>query len=108
METMEKITTPIVGETLVAQWGYEASYPEFYKVIKVAGEYVTLQELKRIYMGPGSFYDARIMSTNGEASEEKPFRRKFKQNGDSFYVKINSYKYAYTWNGKPCVEYNHH
>ena len=100
--------TPVVGQVLCAEWGYEASYPEFYRVVKVVGEYVTLQELENERLGYGSIYDSISVTTNGKATQEKPFRRKFKVGNYGFYVRINSYKFAQAWDGSPRDQYNHH
>lgn len=107
IETIEKVA-PKVGDIVVAQWGYEASYPEWYRIEKISGEYATLQELEKVYLGAGSIYDSRLLTTYGKSAGTKSFRRKIKAGQYGYYIRINSYKYAQAWDGRPCDEYNHH
>jgi len=100
------------GEIIVGSWGYEARYPEFYKVIKIVNGWITLQKLKKVQVGmSGDPYGGgcRYMFPANQ-EEGKPFRRKIGMNSQSQnqYVKINSYEFARKWNGEMEEEYNYH
>ena len=107
-----------VGDVMLGTYGYEARYPEFYKVTKISGEWAYLQPLKKVFVSRSGNYsgDVSWYTTNGEASEAKAFRRKIKystyiQYGEdqySPYVRISSYEYAYKWDGSDQDQYNYH
>lgn len=102
-----------VGEIIVGSWGYEARYPEFYRVLKLQNGWITLQKLQKVQVGmDGDPYGGgcRLMNTNGQPNNEKAFRRKIGMNSQSQnqYVKINSYEFARKWDGENEEEYNYH
>ena len=99
-----------VGQILLGVYGYEARYPEFYKIEKIEKGYVTLQSLKKVFKGRSGNYsgDISYYSTEGEASEAKKFRRKIKNSGSCQYVMISSYEVAQIWGGKDEEQYNYH
>lgn len=108
IETKEKEFE--VGQILLGVYGYEARYPEFYKIEKIEKGYVTLQSLKKVFKGRSGNYsgDISYYSTNGEASEEKKFRRKIKSSSNCQYVMISSYEVAQAWDGQDEEQYNYH
>ena len=107
-----------VGDIMLGTYGYEARYPEFYKVTKISGELAYLQTLKKVFVSRSGNYsgDVSLYTTNGEPSGEKIFRRKVKystyfqygQEQFSPYVKISSYEYACKWDGSDQDQYNYH
>jgi hypothetical protein len=49
-----------VGQILLGVYGYEARYPEFYKIEKIEKGYVTLQSLKKVFKGRSGNYSGDI------------------------------------------------
>ena len=93
------------GQILCGGWGYEANYPEFYQVIKVAGQFATLQKLKSQFAG---FCGEKVMWGGSYMTPGEPignlFRRKIK-NGR---IRINEYYSVSQWDGSLQIQYNHH
>jgi hypothetical protein len=85
------------NDILYATWGWEQTNVDFYQVTKVTAGFVTLQKLQT-----DTTYDSASMTgtTRGLPDQyivgEKPFRRKVYPHGS---VRINSYTYAYLWDG---------
>lgn len=43
----EEASSYVVGDVLVASWGWEQTNIDFYEVVKVSGSFVTVREIKR-------------------------------------------------------------
>ncbi len=94
------------GAILYASWGYDQTNVDFYRIEKRAGDYVTLQKLETIDTptppdepdGPATLTGTAVA---GDASVGEPFRRKIKTAASSRFVQIESYAYAYPWDGQP-------
>lgn len=108
-----------VGDVLEACWGYEANIYNFYEVVGFTKTMIKVRELeKECVEGESNFsmYYGRLVKpvTVGEDRflsdiiKRKPFN--FSRDFDPKYsgVAINSFMFAYPWNGKACDEYNAH
>lgn len=92
---------PVVGDILTASWGYDATFIDYYKVIKVTNSQVTVIQLNTVI---DSVQDVcSVLTVVGEIKEgAEPLRRKIQPRGYGGYsIKINSYKYATLWDGQP-------
>lgn len=117
--TIEKVkVTPKVGDILYSSWGYDQTNIDFYKVVKVSGFSVWIQELgkkiveitgwahERVVPTDSSTYETRNFETNETETRTYPIsRHKIQyptwQTEKEYYVKLNSFSSASPWDGKP-------
>lgn len=108
-----------VGDILEACWGYEANIYNFYEVVGLTKTMVKIKELKKICaeeQSNYSMYYGRMVKPVTEGADRfvsdtimrKPFNFSKDFNPKYSGVAINSYMYAYQWDGKACDEYNAH
>lgn len=96
-----------VGDILCSTWGYEAIWYDFYKVVGKQGSFVLLRELAKTHdfdkasYGPCSY---GVASPTDEFASDEIIRRKA---GDGC-VRINSFSYAFKWDGVAREEANWH
>lgn len=88
-----------VGDILYSEWGYDQTNVDFYKVLKVTGQTVTLVELETVIRGTRGTDDI-VVPGNPKGSS---FQRKVKPSG---YVSISSYESASKWDGRPKEQTN--
>lgn len=85
------------GAILYASWGYEQTNIDFYLIVARSGNTVTLQEI-----GQDKIYDQRTDSgkctPNQEIKKGDPFKKRLSPYGGT---KLNSYKYASLYDGRP-------
>lgn len=85
------------GAILYSSWGYEQTNIDFYQIVARSGSTVTLQEI-----GQDKNHDNRGDSGNCVANPEikkgEHFKKRLSQHGG---IKMNSYKYASLWDGRP-------
>lgn len=89
------------GDILSASWGYDQTNVDWYRVTKRTGSRVYLQRLQGIETETGFMCGT---SVPGEPTSAAPFYRKVKDGyaaGQAESVKINSYTWAYKWDGRP-------
>lgn len=114
------------GDILLANWGYEANNPQFFKVLKRTAKQVTVMEMQseRVsndnhYLGGGYVMPTDKPATwsvwrkwNYEADEAKePVILKKKVHTDSEgveHIELAYYAWAYIWHGQPAHDYNYH
>lgn len=114
------------GDILLANWGYEANNPDFFKVLKRTDKQVILMELQNEWvskdnhpLGGGYVIPTDKAATWSvwrkyayEADEAKePVIIKKKVHTDSEgveHIKLAYYAWAYLWNGQPAHDYNYH
>ena len=108
-----------IGDILSAGWGYEAELYDFYEVVGFTKTLVKVRELKKVgaegktsypmYYGrlvkPITVGDDRFV---GETFARKPANFSASNDPARTFLAIDSYKYAYPWDGEPCDEYNAH
>lgn len=94
------------GAIFYSSWGYEQTNVDFYRVVKLAGDWITLQEIEQIEHSDDTAdspatMTGRVVPADPIAPKGEPFRRKLMRHlsGDS--VKIRSYSYAWPWDGTP-------
>lgn len=96
-----------VGDILVASWGYEALWYDFYKVVDKKGQYVYLVEMNQNISYEGCIYGCcseGIVSCGDTPKTGEIIRRKINDG----YVKITSYAFAKRWDGKAREQGNWH
>ena len=116
-----------VGDILLANWGYEANNPHFFKVIKRTSKQVVVNQLKdqtvsytNDGMGGKMVIPTDEIATwsvwrddHSEKNMPVILRRKIKVvnyrgNDHEECIDISSYATAYKWDGKAAHDYNWH
>lgn len=98
------------GDILYSSWGYDQTNIDFYEVKQATGAMVTLQKLAAETETTG-FMSGKTKPVLGKPAVEypgqepvpvKPIKRKVHKGGHAGeFVKIESYAYAWPWNGEP-------
>lgn len=105
------------NEMIAATWGYEQTNVTFFKVLKRTNNSVTLQEWEQEFVSEAGYLAEVVKAGTKPAKEQdhyidengdfqtriidaKPIRRKLhvtkeRWNGDSEFVKVKSYMWAY-------------
>ena len=83
------------GDILYNSWGYDQTNVDFYKVLSIKGQKVTLVEVAQKVAEAEMTYENVLPVADAEIS--KPFTRMVGEYG----FKINSFAYASKWDGKP-------
>jgi hypothetical protein len=112
-----------VGDILLANWGYEANNPHFFKVIKRTKTQVTVNQLKDATvsytndgMGGKMVIPTDEVATwsvwrdnNSGVNEPVVLRRKVQidYRGNEC-INLSSYAAAFKWTGEPAHDYNWH
>jgi hypothetical protein len=124
-QTIEKVI-PKVGDILYSSWGYDQTNIEFFKVVKVSGFSVWIQEVgskivevtgwahEKVVPTDSSDYQVRnwddvedaFGNVNTYITKTHPINRHkvkyFSWDGEeSYYVTLNSFSHAKLWDGKP-------
>ena len=107
------------GDILAANWGYDARYTDFYKVIKRTPKQVVLQQLKDIHSNQNGYEGWDTAPSDQTTGGE--FRRGVKtfetwcegDDGDYEYqdaecVYITDWARATKWNGQPVHNFDWH
>jgi hypothetical protein len=100
-----------VGDILHTSWGYEQTNVEFFQVLNVKGNTITIQEICADYESTGYMAGRVVAIPNKPAKEnhwegdictlvDAPILKKRVSVGNS--VKINDSASAWIWDGKPC------
>jgi len=111
------------GDILLANWGYEANNPHFFKIIKRTKTQVTINQLKDATvsytndgMGGKMVIPTVEIATwsvwrddNSAVNNPVVLRRKIQTDykGNEC-INLSSYARAYLWDGKPAHDYNWH
>jgi hypothetical protein len=95
------------GSILFSSWGYDQTNVEFYRVEKITGAFVTLQQIESVEHSDDeaagySTMTGKVVPVDPPAPiGNKTFRRKLHQGQAEPFVQIESYSYAYAWDGRP-------
>lgn len=85
------------GDILVCKFGYNCTLVEFFKIIKMTEKTVTVVEIESKIVEDDDYGQAgKVIPTDNVIGS--PIRRKI---GEYQNIKLDSYKYAYIWDGKP-------
>lgn len=85
-----------------SSWGYEQTNVDFYQVLKVKGDWVTLQQIAAIETSDGALsMTGRVVPAEPIAPIGEPFRRKIYHACGEPCAKIRSYAFARPWDGHP-------
>ena len=89
-----------IGDILYSSWGYDQTNIDFYEVVAVSGKAVAIREI-----------GSRVVSDDGLHEKVVPMRGKYtgpvlkkipsKGYGGKPSIRLNSYSFAYPWDGKP-------
>lgn len=88
-----------VGNILVDSWGYDQTNVNFYEVVAVKGATIKIQPVyaATVESKQGYSHVAPVPGeTYGQIRTKRPTRF-----GDTVSVKMNSFSYAYLWDGQP-------
>lgn len=93
---------PNVGDIFVSNWGYDQTNIDFYKVVAVSksgGPGVKIVKLGKVFLKkkPGEDYQDAVVPDKDRVISDAVAKRI----GKSGSIKINSYAWAYPWDGKP-------
>jgi hypothetical protein len=121
-EQPKKLPSLQIGDILLANWGYDANNPHFFKVIKRTLKQVTIVQLKveTVSFTNDGMGGKMVIPTTEPAtwsvwwdnnSNGEPVTLKKKIHSDGVrgeYVKLAYYAYAFLWDGKPAHDYCWH
>lgn len=99
---VERVFEP--GKILVSSWGYEQTNIDFYKIVSRTEKSVRIVKLSqtRTNDDPGAPMCEYVIPDNHVHPNAKVMAKRIKSsNGKENCVKINSFAYAYLWNGEP-------
>lgn len=106
--TITSVRSPKVGDILHSSWGWGQTNASFYKVIKVTGARVTLQELRNIETASKETWMFGTAIPDLNSSKGSPIVKGFKADEKGYRVKVSSYAGAFLWDGKPAeVSHTH-
>jgi hypothetical protein len=92
------------GDILYSQWGYDQTNLDFYEVLKVTDNFVSIIQIEQTdTYDPGLYMTGTAMPKPGSpVVGKKPLRRKiYRPTGLEPFLRLNSYSYAYPWDGTP-------
>ena len=126
-QTPKPLAVLEIGDIMLANWGYEANNPNFFKVIKRTAKQVTLMELKveTVSLTNDGMGGKMVVPTSepktwsvwwdknykdGEENTEPVIIKKkiHSDNERGEYVQLAYYAYAFKWNGTPAHDYCWH
>jgi hypothetical protein len=94
------------GAVWFCSWGYDQTNVDFYRVVKLAGAWITLEKIAATEHSddtpdrPATF-TGRAVPADPARPIGKPFRRKLALYTSGPFVKIESYSHAQPWDGTP-------
>lgn len=100
------------GAILYASWGYDQTNVDFYRIVfrkEAAGnDWVKLEKIEKVETSDDTEDRPATMTGRVVPADPikpvdgvKPILRKLRPNGTEPFVKIDSYTYAYLWDGTP-------
>lgn len=95
---------PKEGDILYSSWGYDQTNIDFYKVLKVTKSSVKIGKVPKKVVGGHGTPSEDVVPIPTAQPEGKLMTKRFKQDPyhpERYFVKINSYAWAYLWDGKP-------
>jgi hypothetical protein len=106
-EALEAPADPLApGAIWSSKWGYEQTNCDFFRVVKFAGAWLTLEPIASVEQSDDAAagyitMTGRVVPADPIQATGKPFRRKVAQYTSGPFVKIRSYSYAHPWDGHP-------
>ena len=99
---MDTNTTFKVGDILSASWGYEQTNIDFFQVVKVTEKTATIREIEQTKeYNPQAMTGTCLPLVDQFKENSKPLTRKIKGIGNNPCLRLESYKFADLWDGKP-------
>lgn len=94
------------GAILYSSWGYEQTNVDFYRIEKRAGAWLTLQQIEAAEASDGAdSMTGKVVPADPPRPKGEPIRRKILgdpvSSSSGCVVKIESYAFAYLWDGQP-------
>lgn len=93
-------TTIAVGMIMESSWGYDQTNVDFYEVVRVTKASVFLRKVASEVVQHTGWESARVVPIPGKYVG-KEFRRRISNATGSISCRIESYSWAYLWDGKP-------
>jgi hypothetical protein len=89
------MSKPKIGDILVASWGYDATWQDFYEVVAVTPSQVKVRELKKEYVKTVIYDRTTVRPLVGQYTNDEVLTRKFKDYGNGeYYIKPRAYALA--------------
>ena len=90
------------GDIFTCRWGYEQTNADFYRVLNVGKSTVEIVKVESVESVDGPRAMTGTAVPDPDTAVGVPMRRKVKNNGCSeCFLQMNSYSFAYPWDGKP-------
>lgn len=94
------------GAILYTSWGYDQTNVDFYRVEKIAGQWVTFRKISKVEASDDTADNpatltGRVVPADPIEPIGEPKRRKILARESGAVAKLESYSYAYLWDGKP-------
>jgi hypothetical protein len=92
-----------VGNILSSSWGYDQTNVTFYQVLKVTPKTVTVREIRKEYQYGGDMTGTVLPVRDSFPLHSKEKRRTVTRSFDGSRpcLKMESYEFAYLWDGNP-------
>ncbi len=90
------------GQIFCSSWGYDQTNVDFYRVVQLKGDWITLEPIaaQQSWDPSGSMTGQAIPAEPIKATG-KAFRRKLLRFASGASARIASYSFAYPWDGHP-------
>jgi len=89
-----------VGDIYVCSWGYEQTNIDYYQVVRVLPKSVVVQAIDSTRSYDGPMHGQSFPIANRFCGEERTVRLRVDGTGGTSF-RVNSFSWAYPWNGKP-------
>lgn len=90
------------GQIFYASWGYEQTNVDFYRVVKLKGDWITLEPIESQESSDGELsMTGRAVPADPIIPTGQPFRRKLNIYPSGSFARIQPYAFAYPWDGQP-------
>lgn len=89
-----------VGDILTSSWGYDQTNVWYFQVVKTTNKQVTLRRIGSEMVESLTFDSWKSRPVKDKFIGDETYTRKVGNTGEKTYVRIESYMYAYPWNGK--------
>ena len=100
------MSKPNTGDILVASWGYDATWQDFYEVIAVTPSSVKVRKLKAERQRALNWDRAIVKPLIGQYTDDEILTRKVKDYGDGeYYIKVKDYCLAVSGRYEVGAEY---
>lgn len=87
-----------INDIFVCSWGYDQTNIDYYKVLEVKNKSVVIAEVGQSREYTGNMQGKCVPITNDVVG--KPLTKRIQSYGDSVSLKINSFSWAYKWDGR--------